>query len=168
MSVAIPALAVRDAQEGAARAGYPGVWQILLALAGPESGYNPRPPGYNDDGSSFGYLQLHVGGLSALFPGAGMGDGHATAELLDGPSNMAIGAAHVGAQLAAGRSVAEALAPWSTRPAALALLERIQTEGIATEGGDQGAGGGDVPGGGASTVLVPLAVVAFVAFVLLG
>lgn len=158
MAVEIPAQAVADARAGAARAGYPDLWPLLLAVAGPESNWNPQPPGYNDDGSSFGYLQLHVGGISPLFPGAGLGDGHAAAELLDGPTNFAIGAKIIGDRLAAGASLADALQPWSTRPAALALYDRIRAEGIA---GEAAAG---APANAVPPALAPLLIVVGVGF----
>lgn len=119
--VQIPAQAIRDAQAADAE-----LWPVLLAIAGPESSWNPGAIG--DGGTSFGYLQFHQEG--------GLGDGHAIADLLNGPYNMQAGAQYIRGRLASGASLWDALQPWSTRPAAMDLLARIQSEGVDGVAGD--------------------------------
>ncbi len=124
MGVQIPARAIADAQAGAGE-----LWQVVLAIAGPESGWDPRAVG--DAGCSLGYLQMNRCG--------GLGVGHSEAELFDGVSNFRLGAEYIRGRLAGGATLWDALQPWSARPAAWALLGRIQTEGI------DGIGGASAP-----------------------
>ncbi len=115
MSVQVPAQAIEDAR-GADGELYP----VLLAIARYESGYNPQAIG--DGGCSKGYLQFNQCG--------GLGAGHSDAELLDGPSNMRLGAQYIRGRLAGGASLWDALQPWSVRSQAWALLQQMQAEGI--------------------------------------
>ena len=129
MSVAIPPRVIDDARAGASAAGYPAIWPVLVAVTAAEDpAFDPRAIG--DDGSSFGYTQQHVGGISARYPGAGLGDGHPLSELLDGVGNMRVAAAAIGARLAAnGGDLADALTPWSTRDRALEIYAELQQQG---------------------------------------
>lgn len=150
----IPAQAVRDAYAADAE-----LAPVLLAIAGPESTWraNPEPPG--DDGSSFGYTQLHVGGISVLYPGAGLGDGHPIEQLRDGVTNFRIAAAAIRARLARnGGDMYDALQPWSTRDEAWALLQQIKTESIVG-----GAAQPVVTGGAGALVVLGLLTLFFVA-----
>lgn len=115
MAVQVPYQALQDAQSADGE-----LWPVLLALAWPESRYNPGAIG--DNGCSKGYLQFNQCG--------GLGAGHSDAELLDGPSNMRLGAQVIRGKLASGMSLWDALQPWSTRPTAWALLQQMQAEGI--------------------------------------
>lgn len=90
---------------------------LALALAGPESGYNPRAIG--DGGASFGLMQFYTRG--------GLGDGHDPADLLDPVYNFRLGMSYIQARLNAGATPWEALQPWSTRDAALANLDLART-----------------------------------------
>lgn len=119
MTVRIPASAVSDANTADA-----GLALVLLALAGPESGWNPGAVG--DGGCSLGYLQLNRCG--------GLGAGYSETELLDGVTNFGLGAAYIRERLATGASLYDALEPWSARPAAWALYQRITAEGIESAG----------------------------------
>lgn len=132
MAVQIPAQAIVDAKAGAGE-----LWEVVLAIAGPESSWRadaigdcklykggpivpcttPRAQPY-----SFGYLQMYTDG--------GLGDGHSAAELLDGPANFRLGAEYIRRRLAGGASLYAALSPWTTRDAAWALYQRIKSEGI--------------------------------------
>lgn len=139
MSVSVPAQALADA-----RAADSDLWPVLLAIAGPESGYNPRAVG--DQGCSKGYLQFNQCG--------GLGAGHSDSELLDGVSNFRLGAQYIRGRLNAGAGLYDALSPWSTRGAAWALYQRMQSEGI--------EGAGSVPavgGSGPNWLLVGIAAV---------
>ena len=122
MSVQIPAQAIADAQAGAGE-----LWQVVLALAQYESGFDPRAVG--DGGCSKGALQFNTCG--------GLGVGHSDAELFDAVSNYRLGAQYIRQRLNAGVSLWDALQLWPVRPQAWALLQRIQQEDI--------VGTGDMP-----------------------
>lgn len=156
MTVRIPAQAVADAGTAA-----PDLADVLLALSGPESSWNPGAVG--DDGSSAGYLQLHQSGRSARYPSPGLGDGHPWASLFDGVTNYRIGAAAIRDRLARnGGNLYDALGYWSTRETAWALLARIRAEGVEPVGA---ATAGPAP---ASRNLAVLGVAAALLIVLLG
>ena len=122
--IAVPAQALADAQ-GADGELYP----VLLALARFESGYNPGAIG--DNGCSYGYLQMNRCG--------GLGAPYSEAQLLDGPTNMRLGAQYIRGRLAAGASLYDALSPWSVRPQAWELLQDMQAQGIEGAGGSGAA-----------------------------
>ena len=147
MTVEIPSYAVADSQAGAGE-----LWQVVLAIAGPESGWNPGAEGdcklyrggplvpCGTPGAtpySFGYLQFYTDG--------GLGDGHSPATLKDGTTNMRLGAEYIRSRLGQGASLYAALSPWSTRDAAWALYQRIQAEGIAGVDAPAPAGSGGQP-----------------------
>jgi hypothetical protein len=106
-----PAGAINDAQAGAAAAGYPDLWPLLLAIARYESTW--RTGAVGDNGCSLGYLQFNQCG--------GLGAGHGAAELFDGVANMRLGAQIIGDRLAAGWSLRDALRDWTTRDLAIPL-----------------------------------------------
>jgi hypothetical protein len=115
----IPMQAILDARQAQQRTGASDMAVALaLSVAGPESSYNPLAVG--DHGTSYGYTQLHTTG--------GLGDGHAVAELLDGPSNLAIAERYIQARLDERARPVDALQPWSTRDAGLAELADVQTQ----------------------------------------
>lgn len=115
MAVQIPAQAIQDARAGAGE-----LWQVVLAIAGPESSW--RADAIGDNGCSIGYLQMNTCG--------GLGTGIPRETLLHGPTNMRLGAEYIRRRLATGASLWDALAPWSARPAAWELLQRIHREGV--------------------------------------
>ncbi len=116
MTVVIPGNVI-----SAAQIADPDLWELLLAIAGPESTW--RPDAIGDDGCSIGLVQLNTCG--------GVGTGYSIAQLMDPITNFSIGAQQIRAGLAAGESLYAALWPWrSTRDAALALYQRIQVEGV--------------------------------------
>lgn len=132
MAVQIPAQAIADAKLGAGDQ-----WMVCLAIAGPESSWTADAKGdyktrlggpivpKTTPGAfptSFGYLQYHVDG--------GLGQGHKISDLLNGVYNMRQGGNYIRARLAAGTNVYGAMQPWTTRPAAYRLYERIRAEGI--------------------------------------
>lgn len=117
--VQIPAQAILDAKTADSD-----LWQLLLAIAGPESGY--RSDAVGDNGCSLGYLQFNTCG--------GLGNGHSQAELFNGVNNFRLGAQYIKGRMANGASLYEALQPWSARDLALALYNRIRSEGIEGEG----------------------------------
>lgn len=131
MAVQIPAQAIADAQSAGE------LKDIVLAIAGPESSWNADAKGdyklyrggpivpKGTPGAqpySFGYLQFYTDG--------GLGDGHSTANLLNGVYNMRLGASYIRSRLAGGASLYQALSPWSSRENAWALYQRIRAEGI--------------------------------------
>ena len=129
MTVAVPAFAYADAM-----AADPDLAPALLSISRYESTYGTQPYGdYGlggarpDEATSFGPMQLFTRG--------GLGDGHPIEELLDGPSNYRFGATEIRRRLANGQSLYEAMQPWSVRPQAYALYERMMAEGIEVEGG---------------------------------
>lgn len=115
MAVQIPAQAIADARAGAGE-----LWQVVLAIAGPESDWHSQAIG--DGGCSIGYLQMNMCG--------GLGSGISKDVLLDGPTNFRLGANYIRGRLNQGATLYDALQPWSARPAAWALYQRIQAEGI--------------------------------------
>lgn len=132
MAVSIPIRAVQDARQADSE-----LWRILLAIAGPESGWRSQAKGdckLNWGGAiipcavegsfptSFGYTQLHIDG--------GLGAGYAPEVLLDGVTNFRLAARHIRGELSAGKSLYDALWPWSARPEIWALYQRIQSEEI--------------------------------------
>jgi hypothetical protein len=119
MAVQIPAQAILDAKTADSD-----LWQLLLAIAGPESGY--RSDAVGDAGCSLGYLQFNTCG--------GLGNGHSQAELFNGANNFRLGAQYIKGRMANGASLYEALQPWSARDLAWALYDRIRSEGIEGEG----------------------------------
>lgn len=144
MAVSIPIQAVNDAKTADSE-----LWEILLAIAGPESTWRAWAKGdcklawggaivpCTVEGSfptSFSYTQLHVDG--------GLGTGYAPEVLLNGVTNFRLAAQHIRGELSAGRTLYEALWPWTTRPQAWALYQRILAEGIEgiSNGGDNGNG----------------------------
>jgi len=150
--VAIPAQPLADVEQATADTN---VQAILLAIAYYESGWSAGAIGdYTVDcqnfygaaqapaGSwptSFGYLQMHnnAGGCPS-----GLGNGYTEAQLLDGVFNLQLGAQHVSAALAAGNTVYEAMAPWSTRDADYQLYQQIVAGGW-PPGSGGGSGGLD-------------------------
>lgn len=173
MGVDIPSHAIADSQAAGE------LWDVVLAIAGPESGWNPRARGdWTIDGvrwfteaqapagawpTSFGYLQMHTPG--------GLGDGHSIDELLDGPTNFRLGAEYIRYRLGMGSSLWDAMSPWSARPAAWALLERIRSEGITGVSGPgptpipdpwiEPPAGYEIPRGAAVAVLVGMGLIAW-------
>ncbi len=156
MSVQIPPQAIADARAGAARAGYPELAPVLLALAGPESTWRADAAKVDAIECSYGYLQMNRCG--------GLGNGHDVAELLDGPSNFALGARVIGDRLAAGASLRDALRDWSTRDQALALLPEIQ----AALGAMPPAGGDSSTNTGGGLLAVALLALLTIATALVG
>ncbi len=168
MAVQIPPQAIADAKAGAGD-----LWQIVLAIAGPESGWDSQAKGdyklawggplvdRNTPGAfptSFGYTQFHVDG--------GLGTGIPVDRLLNGVENFRLAAEHIRADMALGKSLAEALWPWSTRDAAWELYQRILSEGIAgVDGGSPPSGTPPAPG--TSPTGTDAATVAAVALLLL-
>lgn len=130
----IPAQTLSDARTAQAQAGVSDLAAALaLAVAGPESGFNPgakgdymlggRIVGRDTPGAvptSFGYTQLHNadGG-----DGGGMGTGYPVSELTDGVANFAIAMRGIQDRLDAGADAYGAIQPWSTRDTAIGLLE---------------------------------------------
>lgn len=148
MAVSIPSQAIADAQAADSE-----LWPVLLAIAGPESTWYAKAKGdyklawggpivpKDTPGAfptSFGYLQYYQDG--------GLGTGIDANILLDGPSNMRLGASYIRGRLREGASLYDALSPWSARPEAWALLQRIQTEGVAGAGAVPMVAGGNVQG----------------------
>ena len=108
---------------------------LALAIAGPESGYNPNAVG--DGGTSFGLLQFHQGG--------GLGDAYSASDLMDPVFNLAAGMRYIQSRLDAGASPYEAISPWSTRDAAMANLpEAAAALGVQIPGGPAVAAGSGV------------------------
>lgn len=146
LTVQVPAQALADAQ------GADGdLWPVLVALAKPESGYNPRAVG--DGGCSLGYLQFNQCG--------GLGAGHPDEELLDGPSNMRLGAQYIRGRLNGGASLWDALQPWSTRSQAWELLQQMQAEGVEGAGQVPQLAGSGGSGGNGAVALVMGAIILF-------
>ncbi|MGE5619049.1 MAG: transglycosylase SLT domain-containing protein [Sphingomonadaceae bacterium] len=116
--MAIPAMAIAWAREAQAQTGASDLAAALaLAIAGPESGYNPSAVG--DNGSSFGLTQLHNNNLG---DGGGLGNGYPESVLLHPAQNLAIAMRYIQSRLDAGATPYEAISPWSTRDAAMAGL----------------------------------------------
>jgi hypothetical protein len=147
VAVQIPAQAIADARAGAGN-----LWQLVLAIAQPESGWRADAegdyklvrggqivPSWTPGASpmSFGYTQMYTDG--------GLGDGYSPAQLKDGPTNFRLAANAIRSTLNGGGSIYDALQPWSTRDAAYALYQRIQAEGIES-GGAAVAGPVSLPG----------------------
>jgi len=149
VAVAVPAQAIADAKAADGE-----LWPVLLAIAGPESSW--RADAIGDNGTSFGYLQMHTPG--------GLGDGHSIAELLDGVTNLRLGAQYIRQRLANGASLYDALSPWSARPQAWALLQRMENEGIEGEGAidDFTDGQSANAGGGGVVLLLAIAIIAVI------
>ena len=156
MAVQIPIQAVHDAQEADF-----GLRDILLAIAGPESGWDSQAKGDcklawggiivpcitpGSFPTSFSYTQLHIDG--------GLGDGIPPERLLNGVYNFQLAARHIRGEIASGKSLYDALWPWSARPAIWALYERIQAEGI--EGVSTGNGREPPPLPVSHNALVPI------------
>jgi hypothetical protein len=120
VALAMPGQAIGDAQRGAAAAGYPELWPLLVALAYYESTGNPGAIG--DAGCSFGYLQFNTCG--------GLGQGQAIGDLLDGVYNMRLGARIIGDRLRAGWDVWSAVRDWTTRAHAIPLYQQLVAEGV--------------------------------------
>ena len=155
MAVQIPAQAIADARAGAGE-----LWQLVLAIAQPESSWRVDAEGdfklfrggpivpKGTPGAfptSFGYTQMYTDG--------GLGNGYSAAELKDGPTNFRLAANAIRATLNGGGSVYDALQPWSTRDAAYALYQRIQAEGIESSGAAV-TGPTTFPGGSVSLPVV--------------
>lgn len=115
MAVQVPAQAIEWAKSADAE-----LWPVLLALAKYESGFDPQAVG--DGGCSKGLLQYNTCG--------GLGNGHSDAELFDPVVILTLGAQYIRREMASGKSLYEALWPWSVRPSAWALLQRMCAEGI--------------------------------------
>jgi hypothetical protein len=141
MGVQIPAQAIADSQAAGE------LWQVVLAIAGPESSW--RADAIGDAGCSIGYLQFNMCG--------GLGTGIAKETLLHGPTNMRLGAEYIRGRLARGDSLWDAMQPWSARPAAYELYQQILSEGIE---GVSTPGGSVLQASGNNTVIVLLAAAA--------
>ena len=135
----IPASVVADARAAQAQTGASDTAAALaLAVAGPESGYNPNAVG--DSGSSFGLTQLHT---NANGDGGGLGNGYSVSQLLDPVKNLAIAMGHIQGQLDNGATPLESIGAWSTRNTAIgALNEALEALGAAPLAGGSGSGSG--------------------------
>ncbi len=138
----IPASAIADARAAQAQTGASDTAAALaLSVAGPESGYNPSAIG--DNGTSFGFTQLHQGG--------GLGDGYTQDQLLDPVKNLAIAMGDIQASLNNGATPYEAIGPWSTRDTAIGnfdeALAALGAAPAATAGAGVGGGAGLLSGG---------------------
>jgi len=133
VTVVIPAQAIADAKSADSE-----LWPVLLALAGPESSW--RSDAIGDKGCSIGYLQMNMCG--------GLGTPYSRQELLDGVRNFSLGAQYIRQERAGGKSLYDALWPWSARPQAWALLRRMESEGIEGIGAIGVFTGGGNAGGG--------------------
>ncbi len=134
---------LREIALATAKAASATLWPVLLAIAKFESVWDPAALGdyklvrggpiveRTTPGSfpcSFGYLQFYTDG--------GLGDGHPVDKLLDGAYNMRLGATSIQDQLDLGRTLYQALRPWSTRDAAINYLPSlvVALEGSAPDG----------------------------------
>jgi Transglycosylase SLT domain len=109
---------------------------LALAVAWPESGYNPNAEGDWMVGgrivargtpgaipTSFGYTQLHT---NAGGSGGGLGNGHSDAELKDPVTNFAIAERAIQARLDGGADELGAIGAWSTRHTAIGIVGDAQ------------------------------------------
>ena len=147
----IPPSAVLDARTAQAQTGASDTAAALaLAVAGPESGWNPSDPGdYMLNGrivprgtpgaipTSWGYTQLHTAGGG---DGGGLGNGYTEGELTDGVTNFAIAMRNIQAALDNGAAPYDAIQPWSTRDTAIANLSAAEAALGAPISGDITAG----------------------------
>ena len=130
----IPQQAAQWAREAQARTGVSTLAAALaLAVAGPESGWDPGAIGdYMIGGrivprgtpgaipTSFGLTQLHT---DAGGDGGGLGNGYPAELLLDPVQNLSIAMREIQARLNEGATAYGALQPWSARPQAMGLVD---------------------------------------------
>lgn len=137
---------------GWARGGAGDLAPVIVALAWAETGGSFDPEAVGDAGCSKGWLQFNQCG--------GLGQGHPDAELFDPVASAALAAGYLRGRLARnGGDLRDAMAPWSTRDAALAVLPQL--------GVDVGSVA-PAPAGGGGALVVGLVLVGVALWLVLG
>ncbi len=134
MPMDVPAYVIEHARAADAE-----LWPVLVAIARYETWPRWDPASQGDyklelggplvpavtDGAfptSFGYLQFHTDG--------GLGTGINPSVLLDGRTNMRLGAQHLRFELGRGKTLYEAMWPWSTRDLAWAYYQDLMARRV--------------------------------------